>query len=346
MNLGDYKINTLEKYLVIIVIILSIIIGIQFGFIYKLSSTDNINKNTDSIINNYSVQNIPDQFNSTNKNTTASIEYNFNRPGDNKIFDYKTHDPLLIQENNTSYLIVGSEETQKLYKSNNITNRTSWKLVDGNYLRSIFEADDVVQTENRITIYTGSSVYTTNEPIEKDNWTRENNSYISEKSVYYDQFGDSGIYYDSINDTYHLYYEKGNKADFSGVAIGHAVSNNGIDNWKIYPEVWNSTGSEYGVGDFDIIKRNNTIIMFGDYDKKHPKYSVAVWTNNNPYTKFKKSNESAIKPRNSSDSYDDNYGVGDPEVVNTNNDEYIIFANGYHNSSNKAKLHYYTGYIK
>lgn len=88
---------------------------------------------------------------------------------------------MVIEENNTSYLIVGSEETQKLYKNDNVTDSKFWTLVDGNYLRSIFEADDVVQTDNRTTIYTSSSVYTTTQPITKDNWTRENNSYISKK---------------------------------------------------------------------------------------------------------------------------------------------------------------------
>lgn len=345
--LDDYSLNQVEKLLIIIVLVLSIVIGSQIGIIYKLYDSDNISPNSNSIINNnYSVQSIPSEFISANK-TTTKIQYEFNRAENNKIFDYRTHDPMVIEENNTSYLIVGSEETQKLYKNDNVTDSKSWTLVDGNYLRSIFEADDVVQTDNRTTIYTSSSVYTTTQPITKDNWTRENNSYISKNSdIYYDSFGDSGVYYDDINNTYHLYYEKGSKADFSGVAIGHAVSNNGINNWSIYPEVWNSSGSEYGVGDFDIIEKNNTIIIFGDYDKKHPKYSVAVWTNNNPYTEFDKADEFAISPRNSSDSYDDNYGVGDPEVVNIHNDEYIMFANGYKNSSNIAKLHYYNGIIK
>lgn len=66
--LDDYSLNQVEKLLIIIVLVLSIVIGSQIGIIYKLYDSDNISPNSNSIINNnYSVQSIPSEFISANK---------------------------------------------------------------------------------------------------------------------------------------------------------------------------------------------------------------------------------------------------------------------------------------
>lgn len=283
---------------------------------------------------------IPDKYkekSSSNIKTTVSFEHNTEG---NQIFQKFSHDAMVTDYgNNGKYIIVGRDGKQELYKTRNITNKSSWNLNDGNFLSDIHEADDITKNEDTIIVHTSDSVYTTNNSLSIDNWTKRNvPSY---------EFEDSGIYYDSSEDKYHVYYEKGNHRGLSGDAIGHAVSPNGVNNWTVYPEVWNGSNSKYGVGDFDIVEVNNTIIITGDYDKRHPKYNIGVWTNDDPYTKFDMNDNLAIEPRNSNEKFPDNFGISDPELVKMNGDSYYMIANG-HNSdeTESATLHMYKGTIK
>lgn len=334
------KLTKLEVALIIITI--SSLIFVVFTTIpiseYSIVSNESINESTNSsdssVEKETEIMDIPTKYKNTSTNYT--LEFSFRRESNNKVFNYTSHDPISIKKNGTNYLISATEGKQILYKSDTPKNRSSWDLIDGNYLFPLFELDDIAIGKNESIIYSDSTIYVSNSSIEKDNWrTRSSND-----------FDDVGAYYDDEEDKYHLYYEKGNKSEYSGHSIGHAVSKNGLTDWKIYPEIWNGTKTDYGVGDFNVIEIDDKIVIFGDYAKKHPKYNIAVWSSSNPYTNFKKSDEFAIKPRNSEKEYTDNYGVGDPDLLKINKGEYVMFANGYKNSNDKSILQLYNGSIK
>jgi hypothetical protein len=296
------------------------------------------NTNSSNFSSEDSITPIPEEYKnqtSTTEDVVVSFEHN---PEGNQVFEEFSHDAMITQENDTRYLILGRDGSQDLYSSDSPSEKSSWNLEDGNYLKPVHEGDDIVKQEDKIIVHTSDSVYTTNNSINTDNWTeRETEKY---------DFADSAIYYDEEKDEYHSYYEKGTKSGLSGVSIGHAVSPNGIDNWTVYPEVWNSSDSEYGVGDFDIVELNDTIIMVGDYDKYHPKYNIAVWTNKDPYTEFNMKDEFAISPRESEKNFSDDFGISDAELVETPQDGFIMYANGHDNNETKsATLHMYNGTV-
>lgn len=281
-------------------------------------------------------ESIPKEYINSSLTSNVSVSFERNTEG-NQILERFSHDAMITKENDTHYLIVGINGKQILYKSQNITNKSSWKLADGNYLKSIHEGDDIIRKQNQLVVHSSYSVYTTNDSIEIDNWTSANVSNY--------ELEDGGIYYDEDEDMYHFYYEKGSKAKNSGIAIGHAVSPNGVDNWTIYPEVWNASDTEYGVGDFDVVEVNNTVVILGDYDRYHPKYSIAVWANSNPYTEFEKMDGFALEPRDSEENFSDDFGVSDPELVRTE-DGFVMFANGHrNNNSASSTLQMYKGDI-
>lgn len=285
------------------------------------------------------IEPIPEEYknqSTTTEDVVVSFEHN---PEGNQVFQKFSHDAMITQENNTKYLIVGRDGTQDLYSSDSPHDKSSWSLEDGNYMKPVHEGDDIVKNGNKMIVHTGSHVYTTNESLTTDNWTKQEAEKYS--------FADSAIYYDEEKDEYHSYYEKGSKAELSGVAIGHAVSPNGIDNWTVYPEVWNSSETEYGVGDFDVVEVNDTIIMVGDYDKFHPKYNIGVWTNKDPYTEFNMENEFAIEPRESEENFSDNFGISDPELVETEENGFVMYANGHdNNETESATLQMYDGTVR
>jgi hypothetical protein len=335
------RLNRLEIFLIITTIILVFVIFITVPISkYDINedtnnSTDKKNNSSDkNIQKERKVMNIPTQYEKSSND--YGLEFSFTRELDNRVFNYTSHDPISIKTNGTNYLIVATDGKQKLYNTDTPKNQSSWNLIDGNYVFPLFELDDIVIGKNKSIIYSDSTIYVSNSSIKKDNWrTRSSND-----------FDDVGAYYDEDQDEYHLYYEKGNKSEFSGQSIGHAVSKNGLNDWKIYPEVWNGSNTDYGVGDFNVIEIEDKILIFGDYNKKHPKYNVAIWSNNNPYTNFEKIDEFAMTPRKSDGEYTDNYGVGDPDILRTNKDEYIMFTNGHSNSSDKSILQSYNGTIK
>lgn len=305
------------------------------GVDFSTSDTPDNNSNSTE---NEPVKSIPEQYKNQSA-TTEDVVVSFEHDSEgNQVFQEFSHDAMITQEDNTKYLIVGRDGTQDLYSSDSPEDKSSWSLEDGNYMKPVHEGDDIVESGDGKIVHTSSSVFTTNDSLTTDNWTKQNTENYS--------FSDSAIYYDEEKDEYHSYYEKGSKSGLSGVSIGHAVSPNGIDNWTVYPEVWNSSGTEYGVGDFDVVEVNNTIIMIGDYDKYHPKYSIGVWTNKNPYTEFNIKDEPAIEPRESEENFSDDFGISDPELVKTGEDNFIMYANGHdNNETDSATLQMYNGTV-
>lgn len=257
----------------------------------------------------------------------------FCRPrADTKVFDFESHDPMLATARGVHYLVAGTAGDQRLYRSTDPTDPDSWTLVDGDYLTDRFEFDSLIEVDGRYVAYGNSNVYTA-ASVATDGWTQRNS---------FTGFSDLGAYYDEDTGLVHVYYEYGEAAGLSGKKIGHAVSPNGVSNWTVYPPVWTAPDG-YGVGDFDVVERNGTIYVFGDYDEHHPRYNVSVWVNDDPYSGFTQLDDHALTHRLGDTQYGDDYGVADPSVARLDDGRFLMLANGYANESAAATLHYYVG---
>ncbi|MUV60671.1 hypothetical protein [Halobacterium sp. CBA1126] len=267
---------------------------------------------------------------------TEGLDVEFDRPEpSNQVFEFESHDPMLVEENDTHYLIIGTDTDPNLYRTETPTEADSWRLVDDNYLADRFEFDSLVEVGGRYVVYGNSNVYTA-ESLAADDWTVRNDN---------TGFSDLGAYRDEETGMVHVYYEYGEAAGYSGKKIGHAVSPNGVTNWTVYPPVWTAPEG-YGVGDFDIVDREGKLYVFGDYDPHHPRYNVSVWVNDDPYSEFVQLDEPAVAPHSAAPGAADDYGVGDPTVKRLENGRYLMFANGHAAETGPARLHYYLGTIE
>jgi len=266
----------------------------------------------------------------------SGIQATFERTDDDhRILDRAGHDPLIIQNESEDLLLVASHSTKHALYRSNVTSPSNWAKQDGHYITGPYENafDSVVYVDGRYIAYGNNRIYTaTPKQTALDNWTKQTTN----------EFNDLGAYYDG--ERVHVYYEVGHRAKYSGKAIGHATSPNGITNWTRYPPVWTAPEG-WGVGDFEVEVVNDTVLLFGDYAKHHPKYEVRVWANDNFYTNFTQLETPAIEPRAENSSYEDDYGVQDVSIAHVDRDKYLMIANGHDHTDMGPALHYYMGTI-
>jgi len=329
------------------IIALVFLIGVEIGFIAHLVPADtyvdpfgmrdeNLDQ-TQSTRSEPQLASIPDHIHDRNLNINR-YSIRFNRSSNTtQLFNRPLHDAVLIRGSNDSLYLIADDEranNQVLYTTN-VSSPTKWELIDNNYLGEVGAVDDVVYTGTRYIAYANNGIYTTKE-LERDNWTlqRSNPRFTNDLGAYYD------------GERVHIYYEadKENVSGPSGAAIGHAVSADGIDNWTHYPPVFRSE-NEYVVGDFEVHPLNDSFLLFGDYSRKHPKYEVRVWVNDNLYTEFRMLPDPAMTPRSGNTTHTDDYGVQDATITRISNNRYLLITNGHQTESNEVYLHYYIGRI-
>lgn len=273
-----------------------------------------------------------------------AISVEFSRPSNATVFHFNSHDPVVVNETGPASgyrLIVHNSSSRRiLYRSVGDevpTDAADWipvqSLVNGDNPGG--SIDTMVEVDGTYYAYQDGLVYTA-ENLTADDWEYRSDTPPGQ---------DPGVYYDAERGLFHLFYETGNRSKHSASAIGHAVSPNGVKNWTVLPPVYNSTNG-YDVGDFEIVKQDGLYLVFGDYTRDHPNYSVVVWANDDLYTNFTRVG-TVMGPSANGSATRDSYGVQDADVVRVGpENRYVLFAHGHTGERGARYLHAYPGRIE
>lgn len=250
----------------------------------------------------------------------------------NSLFRFNAHDPLLVRsESGDLYLIATVEHGQHPLWVATDESGLEWRMDDRGYLPPEPAYDSIVRVDGRYLVYGNDYVYASDDLATGD-WER----------VGITPQNDLGAYYDG--ERVHIYYERGDDttSEFSGSGIGHASSPTGTGNWTVHDPVFTVPGP-YGVGDFEVVRTGQWVVIVGDYSTSHPRYEQAVWVGDSFDGNFTMLSRPAIGPAD--DGSLDGYGVGDPALAALDDGRHLMVANGHPGQDGPAYLHAYVGSV-
>lgn len=257
------------------------------------------------------------------------VTYTAKRTRNSSLFPGVAHDNIMFRHNGSVYLLA-QYHCSHLFRSEtgDLTDPDDWTVVrEGVFYPTKLpgrSVDSLIHADGRWYAYTKNWTLTS-ESLTGE-WTRHRSpSHIDDVGAHYE------------NGTFHLFYEAGNTTGLSGSEIGHVTSPDGVGNWTDRGTVYTGENG-YKTGDYDVVEYEGLYLVFADYSRSHPNYSVALFAT--PSLSSNLTRVGTVARPFSNSSVQPERGIQDPTVLaDPWRDQFVLFA---HVHENRRRLHHAT----